>query len=171
VTLNKQVKVPCDKNLKSQKKEIEEDPRLQKDLPCSWISRINVANMAILLKAIYRFNEIHMKIPTQFFTELERVICKFIWNNNNNKTPRIVNTILNNKRTSGGITIPDLKMYYRAMLIKAACYWYSDRQVDQWNRIGDKEMNRCTYGHLFFDSEAKTIQWENDSISNKWLNW
>jgi hypothetical protein len=42
--------------------------------------------------------------------------------------------------------------------------WYSDRQVDQWNRIEDPEMNPHTYGHLIFDKGAKTIQWKNDSI-------
>ena len=69
------------------------------------------------------------------------------------------------KESLVGFTMPDLKLYYRAIMIKTAWYWYKDRQVDQGNRIEDPEMNPHTYGQLIFDKGAKTIQWKKDSIS------
>jgi hypothetical protein len=71
--------------------------------------------MANLTKAIYRFNAIPIKFPTQCFIELERAILKFIWNN---KKPRIAKNILNYKRTSGENIIPGLKLYCRTIVIK-----------------------------------------------------
>jgi hypothetical protein len=62
--------------------------------------------------------------------------------------------------------MPGLTLYYRAIVIKTALYWYSDRQVDQWNRIEDSEMNPHTYGHLIFDKGAKTIQWKKAFSTN-----
>ena len=75
----------------------------------------NKVRMAILPKVIYRFNAIPIKIPTQFFTDLERTICDFIKNKQTKN--RIVKTILYHKRTSRGITVPDFKLYYRAIVI------------------------------------------------------
>jgi hypothetical protein len=115
VILTKKMKDLYDKNFKSLKKEIKEDLRRWKDLLRSWIVKINIIKMVIILKSIYRFNGIPINIPIQFFIELEKEICKFT---QNRKKHRIATTILNNKRTSGGITIPDLKLYYRAIVIK-----------------------------------------------------
>ena len=95
---------------------------------------------------------------------MERAILNFIWKN---KNCRIAKSFLNSKRC-WGITILDLKLYYRAIVIKTVRYWYRDRQVYQWNRFTDTEVNPSNYGHLIFDKEVKNIQWKKESIFNKW---
>jgi hypothetical protein len=92
VTVSKEVKDLCDKNFKSLKKEIK-DLRRWKDLPYSRIGRINIVKIAILQKAVYRFNAIPIKIPIQFFNELERAICKFIWNNKKSRIGKVFSMI------------------------------------------------------------------------------
>ena len=81
--------------------------------------RVNIVKVTILPKAILRFNAISIKIPTQFFIDLERAICNF---HQTNRKHRRGENVLNTKKNSGRITIHDLYQYYRAIVIKSA--WY-----------------------------------------------
>ena len=145
-------------------KEIKEDTNRWRNIPSSWIRRINIVKMNILPKAIYRFNAIPIKLPTVFFTELEQIISQFVW-----KYIKTLNSQSNLEKEEWNWrnqpawlqTILQSNSHQESMVLAQG---QKHRSVEL-NR--NPKINPCTYGYLIFDKGGKNMQWGKDSLFNK----
>ena len=171
ISLTKEVKDLYLENYRTLKKEIKEDTNKWKHIPCSWIGRINIIKMSILPEAIYRFNIILIKIPMTYFTDLEQIFQKFIWN------PKRPQNIEPQQYWEEEQSIRDHNCWYQTILqghynqksqvlAQELTHW----SVGQNREPRNKPMSLC---QLIFDKGDTSIQWNKDNLFNKWCweNW
>ena len=125
-------------------KEVEGHTNKWIDTLCSWIESIDIVKMTTLLKAIYRFNVISIKIPKAFF--FHRMAT-------NNTTLETLDNqkFLRKKNKAEGLTLHDFKIYYKVIVIKTVQYWHKNRYIDKWNQIESPEITPYTYDQLIYD--------------------
>ena len=135
----------------------------------SWIGRINIIKMSMLPKAIYRFNAMLIR-TTMTFHRSRANIPKIDMEPNQTKTNQNKtksSAILRKMNKVGDITIPEIKMYYKDIVIKTAWCKHKNMHIDQWNKTESPEINPCLYGQLIFDKGGMSVQWSKNSLFNQ----
>ena len=112
--------------------------------------------MTILPKAIYQFNAIPIKLPMAFFTELEQKNLKICMETQKTQDKQ---SNLEKENRARANRLPDFRLYYKATVIKTVWYWHTNRNINQWNKIENPEINPCTCEYPNFDEGSKNVQW------------
>lgn len=145
-------------------KEIKQDQNQQRDILFSCIGRFNKTKVSILPQITCRFNVVHIKIKANFFSDIDKFILKFIWNNTDSK---IAKAILEKKNKVLGISLLNLHTYVSTVIKNVQYWWRDNAQINQWNRILNPETDPHKDAQHNSDKDTETIQWKDDGLLNK----
>ena len=129
--------------------------------------------MSIIFKEIYWLNAIPIKIPNAFFTELDQIILKFVWNHREHQITKAVFRKKNKARDFVLSCSLISNYHYKVTVIKAVWYWHKNRHTDQWNGLESLEVNPQRHRQLIYDKGATNMRWDKSSLFHKWCwkNW